>query len=183
VCCHGSVPFNHDNMLGVRLTEELVNLDTDGRWSELTVTAALVRGLGTFEAFTPAELSELRDWIQRLRLPFLAAATADRCSALNGLIEEGVSRVHLVEHDGYSAHLHFGNEDADIVPRVKAMTAGCLAIFATETGASRMGACPRPGCGRVFADTSRNGRRVYCSARCGNSSAVNRFRDRAKPSW
>lgn len=33
-----------------------------------------------------------------------------------------------------------------------------------------------PGCRSVFVDTSRNGRRRYCSARCGNYDAVARHR-------
>ncbi|WP_370684747.1 CGNR zinc finger domain-containing protein [Corynebacterium glutamicum] len=34
------------------------------------------------------------------------------------------------------------------------------------------------GCTEVFVDTSRNGHRAYCSAKCGNYVAVQRHRSR-----
>jgi predicted RNA-binding Zn ribbon-like protein len=48
----------------------------------------------------------------------------------------------------------------------------------------RIRACPPPdGCGWLFLDTSRNGRRVWCSMKtCGNAAKVRRFRNRAKGS-
>ncbi len=167
-------------MIGVRLAEELVNLDIDGRWDARRVADSLRRRLVRLDSVSEAEVAELQRWAHRLRAAFLATGTADRCELLNALLADGVRRVHLVEHDGLPAHLHFAGADADLPQRVKAMTAGSLAVFATETGASRVGACPRPGCGRVFADTSRNGRRAYCSARCGNAAAVDRYRRRGR---
>lgn len=172
------MPFNHDNMIGVRLAEELVNLEAEHRWTIEDVGAALARGLVRLDDFGGDALDELGQWSTRLRAAFTAAGSAARCATINGLLEEGVRRVHLVEHDGLPAHLHFAGPDADVTQRVKAMTAGSLAVFATESGASRMGVCLRAGCGRVFADTSRNGRRAYCSAQCGNASAVDRYRQR-----
>jgi len=64
------------------------------------------------------------------------------------------------------------------VERVRALTAGGLAIFITEAAGGRLGTCARDGCPKVFADTSRGGRRAYCSARCGNAEAVMRYRER-----
>ena len=59
-------------------------------------------------------------------------------------------------------------------------TAGGLAVFIAEAGGSRLGSCARDECRHVFVDTSRGGRRTYCSARCGNKDAVHRYRDRQK---
>ena len=81
-------------------------------------------------------------------------------------------------HDGLPPHLHFAFSDDDLLSRVQAFTAGSLAIFTVEAEGLRLGACARAGCDRVFADTSRNGRRAYCSARCGNTDAVHRYRNR-----
>ncbi|WP_327493897.1 CGNR zinc finger domain-containing protein [Dietzia psychralcaliphila] len=63
-----------------------------------------------------------------------------------------------------------------MVERVRAITAGGLAIFAVESEGGRLGACLRSGCPEVFVDTSRNGGRRYCTARCGNHDAVQRHR-------
>jgi predicted RNA-binding Zn ribbon-like protein len=50
----------------------------------------------------------------------------------------------------------------------------------TTADFERIKACPPPdGCGWLFLDTSRNGRRVWCSMRtCGNAAKVRRFRRR-----
>ena len=52
-----------------------------------------------------------------------------------------------------------------------------------EGGGSRLRGCSRPGCGVVFIDTSRNGRRHFCSVRCANQVNVanHRLRLRQEP--
>ena len=45
----------------------------------------------------------------------------------------------------------------------------------------RLGQCPAVGCGWLFLDTSRTGRRQWCDmAVCGNAEKVRRFRERAR---
>ncbi|MFD0622270.1 CGNR zinc finger domain-containing protein [Streptomyces sanglieri] len=44
--------------------------------------------------------------------------------------------------------------------------------------AGRLGRCARHTCDLAFVDTSRNGRRAYCSVRCANNGAVARHRER-----
>lgn len=95
---------------------------------------------------------------------------------INELLEAGTSRAYLTTHDKLKPHLHFASDDDDVLARVKAVTAGGLAIFTVEAGGGRLGACGRQGCPKVFIDTSRNGRRAYCSAKCGNYVAVRRHR-------
>ncbi|WP_326673293.1 CGNR zinc finger domain-containing protein [Streptomyces canus] len=46
--------------------------------------------------------------------------------------------------------------------------------------ADRLGRCSRCACGVAFVDTSRNGRREYCSVRCANNDAVARHRERRR---
>ncbi|WP_398949549.1 CGNR zinc finger domain-containing protein [Streptomyces sp. ID38640] len=50
--------------------------------------------------------------------------------------------------------------------------------FLRWEGGARLGRCLRAECARAYVDTSRNGRRRYCSARCGNTEAVMRHRSR-----
>ncbi|WP_222440972.1 CGNR zinc finger domain-containing protein [Streptomyces sp. BK340] len=45
-----------------------------------------------------------------------------------------------------------------------------------EAEGRRLGVCALDSCRTAFADTSRNGRRAYCSARCANTDAVRRHR-------
>ncbi|GAA5119647.1 CGNR zinc finger domain-containing protein [Pseudonocardia adelaidensis] len=61
--------------------------------------------------------------------------------------------------------------------RIKAYTAGGLAHPLCEDP-GRIGRCDR--CGTVFVDTSRNGRRRFCSARCANSTHVADHRKRRR---
>ncbi|MER7048450.1 CGNR zinc finger domain-containing protein [Streptomyces jumonjinensis] len=163
--------FNHDNRIGPELAAALVNAaegadleqvlrDHAIRWPELDATAARA----------------LRAWARRLRAAFTATGAEQRCSAVNELLDEAAGRIHLTTHDGLRPHLHLVSDHRDVVARVKAVTAGGLAILTAWTGGTRLGGCDRDRCERVFVDTSRGGRRRYCTARCGNADAVARHR-------
>ncbi len=175
------MPFNHDNMIGVRLAEDLVNLEGEGRWEPTAVCAllreAFVRSV-TVAQLDPGTMDALREWAGGLRAAFASADADERADRINLLLADGVRLVRLATHDGLPPHLHFADAESDLVQRIKALTAGGLAIFAVEAEAQRMAVCARPGCDRVFADTSKNGRRAYCSATCGNAHAVQRYRER-----
>ena len=68
-------------------------------------------------------------------------------------------------------------------PEAAALTAAGLAHVIDDGGGERLRACSRAGCGVVFADTSRNGRRRVCSVRCANQVNVanHRLRRRHAP--
>ncbi|NKX51675.1 CGNR zinc finger domain-containing protein [Arthrobacter deserti] len=173
--------FNHDNMPGVRLAGELVNMLDAGTWEIAALEDLLARYLFRQAGLGPAAARELGEWAARLRPVFGAPDEDARCAAANSLLDQGVRRVFLTTHDGMLPHLHFADTGDSVVERVRAMPAGGLAVFIAEAGGPRLGTCARTGCGRVFADTSRGGRRAYCSARCGNADAVRRYRDRRSP--
>ena len=67
-----------------------------------------------------------------------------------------------------------------MVDRLRATTAFALAMLVSEYGIDRHGRCAAAGCARVFADTSRNAARRYCSPACANRSAVAAHRARAQ---
>lgn len=170
--------FNHDNMSGVWLAEDLANRLEVGTW-EIPALQDLLRAY----RFRQAELDlaaarELRDWTIRLRPVFEAPDNEVRCAAVNELLSRGVRRVFLTTHDGMLPHMHFADTGDSVVERLRAMTAGGLAVFIAEAGGDRLGSCAGKECRLVFVDTSRGGRRAYCSARCGNRDAVQRYRDR-----
>lgn len=164
-------------MTGPLLAADLVNLAGRGQWTAEEARAILDRHEIRRSALSSASSEQLRRWSSRLRSAFEPADVDARCGAINELLKAGTSRAYLTTHDQLRPHLHFfASDDDDVVARVQAVTAGGLAIFAVESDGGRLGICVRPGCGTAFVDTSRNGRRAYCSARCGNNDAVQRHR-------
>ena len=176
--CHWFMQFNHDNMSGVRLAETLVNMLIEDTWGIPILQELLTDHLFRSPEVKSESEKELREWTEKLRVVFEADGEEARCATINTLLAEGVRRVYLTTHDGMHPHLHFAEASDRLIERVRAVTAGGLAIFMTEAAGGRLGACARDGCSRVFADTSRGGRRAYCSARCGNADAVQRYRHR-----
>ncbi|MQY28677.1 CGNR zinc finger domain-containing protein [Nocardia aurantia] len=125
-------------------------------------------------ALDERQRTALRDWIARLDAIF----TAPGIAPLNALLAETTSRPYISTHDGRPPHLHYALEDAPLDERVKAYTAAGLAsLFCEDPG--RIGRCARPGCRLVFVDTSRNGRRRFCSTRCSTRVHVAEHRSRA----
>ncbi|HEX6449213.1 MAG TPA: CGNR zinc finger domain-containing protein [Trebonia sp.] len=70
----------------------------------------------------------------------------------------------------------------DLAARVRALTAAGLAHVLADSDDSRLRACQRSGCTHVFVDTSRNGRRRFCSIRCANQVNVAEHRSRNRAS-
>ena len=148
-----------------------------GRGGETPAAAAALRRFdGRDTQLYDTRAQRLHEWENMLRAPFEAHDVDSTCAAINGLLEVATSRAFLSTHDGMKPHLHFTADDDDVLARTRAITAGGLAIFAVESAGGRLGACLRRSCPEVFVDTSRNGRRAYCSARCGNYEAVRRHR-------
>src|SRR5699024_7538552 len=84
----------------------------------------------------------------------------------------------LTDHDG-RWHLHYRADDVSFARLLTAMFSVGTALHLTERGIDRLARCAADDCERVFADTTRNGRKAYCSPRCNNRSAVRRHRARA----
>lgn len=163
-CCHGSVHFNPYGGLAAELAVMLVNAGPDLTPDRLL---DLLRDRDYRPAGTcsDAELAELTAWARRLEEVF--AGTVDRVPALNALLAESATQPYISEHHGRAPHLHFAREDGPMVARLKAYTASGLAhAFCQDP--DRVGRCDREGCGVVYVDTSRNGRRRFCSTRCSN---------------
>ncbi|WP_235504762.1 CGNR zinc finger domain-containing protein [Arthrobacter sp. Leaf141] len=162
-------------MTGPLLAVDLVNLAA-GTWTVEAAEEILRKHQIRRPAVASSTSQSLRDWAVRLRSAFEAADIGDRCRAINGLLDAGATRPYLSTHDQLRPHLHFAADDDDLLARVKAVTAGGLAVFAVESIGGRLGTCARDRCVIAFVDTSRNGLRSYCSARCGNNDAVQRHR-------
>lgn len=122
----------------------------------------------------------LRAWARRLRTVFDAPDLDATAVAVNALLADVRVEPHLSGHDGQRWHLHYSPPEADVVDRLRSTTAFALAMLVSECGVDRHGCCAADGCARVYADTSRNATRRYCSAGCANRSAVAAHRARAR---
>ncbi len=167
--------FNHDNMTGPLLAADLVTLARRG-WDVGAAATVLADHEIRRAELDKHDGEQLREWADQIVPVFLAATADERCDTINRLLLAGATSPYLTTHDGLRPHLHFAPDAQDVVARVRAVTAGGLALFVVESEGSRLGVCLRDRCPVVYVDTSRNGRRCYCSAKCGNYDAVRRHR-------
>lgn len=144
---------------------------------------ATVRAEGmSLAGLTDAQAHAVVAWAQRLRRVFDEPDVNGRVDLINQLLADSTCRPYISRHDGRPPHLHYSGEHDDQVRRIQAYTAGGLAHLVCDDP-DRMGQCMREGCGVVFVDTSRNGRRRFCSSRCATRVHVtqHRQRQRARP--
>ncbi|GAA5070756.1 CGNR zinc finger domain-containing protein [Nocardia iowensis] len=161
--------FNPYGGAAAELAARLVNARPDQDLRQLLAESDY-KPLGTL---TASQAAELRRWIGELDAVF-DRPTVDQ---LNALLAKTTSRPYISTHDSRAPHLHFADETAPVDERVKAYTAvGLAALFCDDP--NRIGRCARDGCAEVFVDTSRNGRRRFCSPRCSNRVHVAEHRSR-----
>jgi hypothetical protein len=128
----------------------------------------------------PTQDAALWAWAGRLAEVF-AETDLDRAAGLvNDLLTAAAVSPRLSAHDGGPWHLHYSRPGAELVDRVRATTAFALATMLSEYGLDRHGVCAAEGCGRVYADSSRNGRRRFCGPACANRAAVAAHRARKR---
>ncbi len=168
--CNNLVQFNPYGGAAAELAAVLVNAAEDADLVRL-LTEFGYRPVTTLNA---RQTAGLRRWIARLDEVF-TDPTVDR---LNALLAETTSRPYISTHDGRPPHLHYAGEGDPMDERVKAYTAAGLATLFCED-AGRIGRCAREGCRVVFIDTSRNGRRRFCSTKCSTRVHVAEHRRRS----
>jgi len=130
---------------------------------------------------TAAEAAALAPWAGRLRDVFEAITVADKARLTDALLVAADCRPRLVSHgDGRPFHFHYAPVETGLAARVRALTAAGLGHVLDGGAGDRLRACDRPGCGVAFIDTSRNGRRHFCSVRCANQVNVANHRRRLR---
>lgn len=102
----------------------------------------------------------------------------ERATALNALLAEHAGPPRLTDHDGHW-HVHYRADDVSFARVLTTMFSVGTALHLTSRGIDRLARCAADDCDAVFADTTRNGRKAYCSTRCTNRCAVRRHRARA----
>lgn len=161
--------FNPYGGVAAEIAVRLVNAAPEQDLEELLVEAGY-RPVGPIDARQDAEL---RRWTKELDAVFSNPSV----EILNALLAETANRPYISTHDDRAPHLHYSQETAPIDERVKAYTAFGLATLFCEDPA-RIGRCDREGCEIVFVDTSRNGKRRFCSTRCSTRVHVAQHRRR-----
>lgn len=128
---------------------------------------------------TGDQFRRLGEWAERLRPVFTASDVDTAVRLVNALLDDSASKPYISRHDGRPPHLHYASEHDDAVARVCALTAAGVAHLLCDDP-QRLGHCGRSGCEVVYVDTSRNGRRRFCSTRCANRTRVAEHRDRQR---
>lgn len=166
--------FNHYGGEAALLAADLVNAAAPMTPDQLE---PLLSAHGVVDReLSVADAEALGVWSRRLAVCFGPLGLEERCRTVNDLLAQASSRPHISLHDG-RPHLHYSATDAHAVAHIRAVTAAGLAYVVAFAGPDRLGRCARAGCGVAFVDTSRGGRRTYCSVRCANNDAVARHRE------
>jgi len=171
--------FNTYTVAGAHIAAWLVNNPSP----EAPALAAVLDSYDVHQPVTTtAQVAALRPWTGRLRGVFEAGTVTAKAERAGALLIAADCRPRLVSHGpGLPFHLHYAPVRTGLTARVKALTAAGLAHIIDNGGGSRLRACSRAGCGTVFIDTSRNGRRHFCSVRCANQVNVANHRLRQRP--
>jgi hypothetical protein len=167
---------------GVAASAALVNaVTTSGAHSDDDALQALIREHGFFsDRFTPADGVALRAFARALRPFFECTELAAAVEMLNALMLQVPMQPHLSDHDDLGLHMHAAPPSSAFIHRFRATVLMSLAELLCDHGLSRTGACAADGCDRVYADTSRGGRRRFCSESCANRTNVAAFRARRR---
>jgi hypothetical protein len=168
------VHFNPYGGAAAELAAALVNTDPDST-ADTLLDLLREHGYKPLGALDDTQARDLTAWAARLSPVF--DHTPDQVSLVNDLLAEAAAKPYISTHDDRPPHLHFAPEHAPTPHRVRAFTAAGLAHAVCEDP-GRLGRCARPGCRTVYVDTSRNGRRRFCTTRCANRVHVADHRTR-----
>ena len=125
------------------------------------------------------DLQHCRALRGRLLDVLTAPGTADLVARLNAIIAEVISGAEVVARpDGGWAFTLTSRPGRRLDERLAAVAVGELVDLVSTVGPERIRACQAAPCREIFVDTSRNGRRRYCSRRCANRLNATRHRQR-----
>ncbi|MEU8893581.1 CGNR zinc finger domain-containing protein [Streptomyces sp. NPDC048442] len=190
-----------DSHVAIRLEHavSLVNALTDGaargrdytapRGAELpaAVDAAMPHtgSAGLPRTIDAAQAERLAGTARRMREVFRAVQEGEldtAAEAVNQLLRDTAARPRLDRAEGVDGggvwHLHFHGANDSFASGVGASCATALALVVGGGLAGRLGVCQADRCDRVYADTSRNAARQFCSTACQNRTKAAAFRAR-----
>jgi predicted RNA-binding Zn ribbon-like protein len=121
---------------------------------------------------------------EQLRMVFTSLNEGNIDSAagiLNAILAVHPATPYLSK-EGDVWHLHHHAADAAVLPMWTAICAEGLARMIGAQMAHRLGICEAVQCDRVFADTSKNATRRFCSTACQTRTKTAAFRSKVKGS-
>ncbi|HJQ47394.1 MAG TPA: CGNR zinc finger domain-containing protein [Amycolatopsis sp.] len=169
--------FNPYGGLAAQVAAGLVNLVVSGPAPAAAIAAAAREAGMVISDLTEDEAVAAAAWGSRLRAVFAESDVDTQTGIVNVLLADSACRPYISRHDGKPPHLHYADAGAGTLGRIRAYTAGGLAHLLCEDP-GRMGVCAREECDIVYVDTSRNGRRRFCSTRCSTRVHVAEHRAR-----
>jgi hypothetical protein len=142
----------------------------------------LLREHGFFwQEFEPGQAGSFRAWGRTLRRFFEATELEAAVDLLNEQLLGIPMHPHLSDHgDPAGLHIHYAPPSSGLPHRFRATTLMNLSELVCKYGLTRTGVCAAEGCDRVYADTSRSGRKRFCSEPCANRTNVAAFRARRR---
>jgi predicted RNA-binding Zn ribbon-like protein len=195
IICLGFVNTVESRMMSAT-GETVFRLDRFREYEDLTAWCVEVKILSQKEAANLNKLSRqepleaeylrrraiaLREAIYQLCLSLLKRKPiqAQELSVLNEELAKSLSN-YVVATEGKKLKLDWaGNEKK--LERMLWVVAKSAADFLSGGDLSRLRQCGGENCGKLFFDTSRNGRRAWCDMKtCGNLAKVRRFRSKQK---
>jgi predicted RNA-binding Zn ribbon-like protein len=170
--------FNTYTVAGAHIAVWLVNHPAPG-------AAALAEVLRSYDVHEPepttGQALAVRSWVTRLREIFEAPTIENKAQLTDDLLVAADCRPRLVSHGpGQPVHFHYAPVQTGLAARVRALTAAGLGHVIDGGAGARLRVCSRAGCEVAFIDTSRNGRRHFCTVRCANQVNVANHRQRQR---
>jgi predicted RNA-binding Zn ribbon-like protein len=146
---------------------------------------ALAAVLSSYDVHEPeptaGQTLAVPSWAMRLREIFEAPTVENKAELTDALLVAADCRPRLVSHGpGQPFHFHYAPVATGLAARVRALTAAGLAHVIDGGAGARLRVCRRAGCEVAFIDTSRNGRRHFCTVRCANQVNVANHRHRQR---
>ncbi|MFD9505779.1 CGNR zinc finger domain-containing protein [Streptomyces mirabilis] len=126
----------------------------------------------------PQDLDRAQDALEAWEKVVDATDEHERAELLNRMLAAAAAHPRMTNHAGSGWHLHFRDDRQALGSVLFSLIAVGTALHLTGRGMHRLRRCAVSECTTIFADTSRTGRRRYCSPRCANRDAVRRHRAR-----
>ncbi|TBO56285.1 CGNR zinc finger domain-containing protein [Streptomyces kasugaensis] len=130
---------------------------------------------------TPQDLDRTRVALVAWEKIVDATAGRERAELVNRMLTAAAAHPRLTDHADSGWHLHYRDDRQPLGSLLFSLFSVGTALHLAGRGMHRLGRCAVTECTTIFADTSRTGRRRYCTQRCANRDAVRRHRARAAP--
>jgi predicted RNA-binding Zn ribbon-like protein len=138
-------------------------------------------GLVLERPVTPQDLDRTRVALEAWEKVVDATTGRERAELVNGMLVAAAAHPRLTDHADNGWHLHYRDDRQPLGSLLFSLFSVGTALHLAGRGMHRLGRCAVTECTTIFADTSRTGRRRYCTQRCANRDAVRRHRARAAP--